>query len=66
VKIISFVIDCDGNVSVETEGFTGKGCAAVRDAMCEALGPKAATKEKGEHSHESEIVWVAPEDDYGI
>jgi hypothetical protein len=47
VKVISIEIDYEGNASVETEGFTGKGCAAVRDAICKALGQrKAATKRK--------------------
>jgi hypothetical protein len=47
VKIISFVIDDDGNVSVETEGIMDKGCTALRDAILKALGQtKAVTREK--------------------
>jgi hypothetical protein len=47
VKVILIEIDYEGNVAVETEGITGKSCAAVRDAICKALGQtKAVTKEK--------------------
>jgi hypothetical protein len=38
MKLISIEIDYEGNASVETVGLTGKGGAALRDAICKALG----------------------------
>jgi hypothetical protein len=39
----------DGEISVDLQGFRGKGCAAVMDIIEEALGP-AKRKNKPEYS----------------
>jgi hypothetical protein len=47
LKIVTIEIPDDGtDMKVETDGFMGKGCGAIHDALASALGKSTVTHKK--------------------
>lgn len=50
MKIITMEIDDNGDATVETTGYKGRGCEAVQEVFTRALGIKVGEKIKPEYN----------------
>jgi hypothetical protein len=50
LKIITITIDHEGDQTVETAGYQGKGCQAVLDVFARAVGTVEKTVHKPEYN----------------
>ena len=48
-RIVMMEIDEEGNPTIETAGYTGKGCEAIQKAFGEALGTTTKAVKKPEY-----------------
>ncbi len=49
-RIVTLTIDENGDATVETDGYNGKGCDAIQKAFGNALGRTVASTKKLEYS----------------
>lgn len=49
-KIVTMIIDEEGNPSIDLAGYAGKGCQAVQDVFGRALGTTIKAEKKSEYN----------------
>ena len=49
-KIVTLIIDEEGNPSIDLAGYAGKGCQAVQDVFGRALGTTIKAVKKAEYN----------------
>lgn len=58
LKIITMTIDDEGNPTVETDGYEGKGCDAVQQIFGAAIGTTEKSTKKPEYNRLTQLKKV--------